>query len=55
MYMLKKNLVSLSPHIVGEDFRFGFRREGDAKLLANIGKALGMEVKIVSMVKTLFI
>ena len=36
--------------IVGEDFRFGARRMGDAALLARLGPALGFEVAIVEHV-----
>lgn len=38
--------------VIGEDFRFGFQRKGDAQLLKNLGSSLGMTVTVAPLVKS---
>ena len=33
--------------VVGDDFRFGFERRGDARMLADLGRKLGFTVEVV--------
>ena len=42
----------LSNIVVGEDFKFGFQRKGDANLLKQIGKTFDIKVIIAPLVKT---
>ncbi len=45
---LKKSVPSLCGICVGENFRFGQARHGDANSLSEIGQTLGLEVEVVS-------
>jgi len=38
--------------VVGEDFKFGFERRGNANLLKDIGRTLNLDVKIAPLVKS---
>ena len=38
--------------VIGEDFKFGYKRSGDAQLLKTIGRSLGIMVTIAPLIKT---